>query len=398
MKTLKYILFSILLSLVFINYVNAEEVCNFGNDVLKFTCRIDSNDKVSCKYAGNDKNATLKEYNFFKEDVIICDKAKVFSTFEGNKNYFYLYSKNAEIPKKIGIQEITALEIVGQKIDLESNADKLSKYNGKSCSYNLADLQYKCVIENGKPNCKLSYVNNIPNSSFTIDNNSINVLTAKDFLNGDNFVCPLGDSNALHICGTKQGNINNVNYVGKSCGGLTDFGLLTNNSSSSNNNGGGNTSNPSGGNTTNPSNPSNPSGGNSTNPSDPSNPSDDAPTEYNPASFCTRNEVKGAFRVLGWAIYIIKIVIPILLIVLGSIDVAKAVIASKDDELKKSLKTLGMRVAAGIIVFFIPTLIDFIVTIFNGDSIYDSNSGFGYCTHCILKPTDDACGSLMGGN
>lgn len=122
------------------------------------------------------------------------------------------------------------------------------------------------------------------------------------------------------------------------------------------------------------------------------------PDEFTATAFCQREETKGAFRVIGWAIFIIKILVPIILIVAGSIDIGKAIIGSKDDDLKKAIKTLAIRAIAGIIIFLIPSVLNFVLKIFNGNDIYNEASGsFGYCTHCMLEPTDDACGNLMGG-
>ena len=59
---------------------------------------------------------------------------------------------------------------------------------------------------------------------------------------------------------------------------------------------------------------------------------------------------------------------------------------------------MSLRTIAGIIIFFIPTILNFIVGLIGGDSIYNENNGtFGRCTHCMLEPTDNTCRSL-GGN
>ncbi len=120
---------------------------------------------------------------------------------------------------------------------------------------------------------------------------------------------------------------------------------------------------------------------------------------FNTEAFCSKAVVKGAFRTIGWVIFFIKIIIPIIIIVLGSIDVFKAVTSNKSDELNKSIKTLVMRVIAGIIIFLIPTFIDFIIKfVSGGEEIYSEQDGtFRNCTYCMLNPTDDDCGSLMGG-
>ena len=75
-------------------------------------------------------------------------------------------------------------------------------------------------------------------------------------------------------------------------------------------------------------------------------------------------------------------------------DFGKAVIANKDDEIKKSAKSLVMRAIAGVIIFFVPTLLNFVVELIGGeDNVY--NGDFATCTHCMLEPTDDACRKLV---
>lgn len=118
-------------------------------------------------------------------------------------------------------------------------------------------------------------------------------------------------------------------------------------------------------------------------------------TEFDTETFCY-GPVQGVFTTLGWVFFILKILIPIILIVFGSIDFGKAMLANKDDEIKKSAKTLVMRAIAGIIIFFIPTLLNFVVELIGGDDIYDQKSGtFARCTHCMLEPTDGSCRKLV---
>ena len=58
---------------------------------------------------------------------------------------------------------------------------------------------------------------------------------------------------------------------------------------------------------------------------------------------------------------IIQIAVPILLIVFGSIDLAKAVMAGKEDEIKKSQNTFVKRLIAAVIVFFIPFVVNIVL-------------------------------------
>lgn len=58
---------------------------------------------------------------------------------------------------------------------------------------------------------------------------------------------------------------------------------------------------------------------------------------------------------------VIQIAVPILLIVMGSIDLMKAVMAGKDDEIKKAQTTFVKRAIAAVIVFFIPLFVNIIM-------------------------------------
>lgn len=61
------------------------------------------------------------------------------------------------------------------------------------------------------------------------------------------------------------------------------------------------------------------------------------------------------------AIKILMILIPIGLIVFGLIDLGKAVIAGKEDEMKKAQGTLIKRVLYAALVFFIPFIVGLVM-------------------------------------
>ena len=88
-------------------------------------------------------------------------------------------------------------------------------------------------------------------------------------------------------------------------------------------------------------------------------------------NFCTKT--KPIWVLVGRILGIFKIVIPLLVIIFGMIDLGKAVVASKDDEIKKAAKSLLFRALAGILIFFIPTIVGFCFTLadgFNSDGDY----------------------------
>ncbi len=119
-------------------------------------------------------------------------------------------------------------------------------------------------------------------------------------------------------------------------------------------------------------------------------------------NFCS-GTVLGAFTTIGWIIFFLKIVIPIIIIVFGVIDLGKAIIASKDDEIKKSIKSLVFRAIAGIIIFFIPTILNFVIqlvdnnseTSLNANGDFKNDGSFLDCTYCLLNPNEDECRKLV---
>lgn len=56
-----------------------------------------------------------------------------------------------------------------------------------------------------------------------------------------------------------------------------------------------------------------------------------------------------------------RIIVPVLVIGFGVLDLSKAVIAGKEDEMKKAQKTFIKRIVIGVVFFFIPVFIDIIM-------------------------------------
>ncbi|MBQ7141321.1 MAG: hypothetical protein IJO32_07460 [Bacilli bacterium] len=106
------------------------------------------------------------------------------------------------------------------------------------------------------------------------------------------------------------------------------------------------------------------------------------------AALCTENwdtSLTRVFWLVGTLINIVRIVVPILLIVMGSLDLMKAVMASKDDEIKKAQSTLVKRAIVAVIVFFIPAIVNLLMgLVFDG---YGEGKVDDYnCVECVLNP------------
>ncbi len=76
-------------------------------------------------------------------------------------------------------------------------------------------------------------------------------------------------------------------------------------------------------------------------------------------------QIMRVFKYIGIILDIILIAIPIILIVMGCIDFIKAIIAGKDDKIKKSQSTFVKRIIAAVLVFCVPTIIGLLLSLLN---------------------------------
>lgn len=120
---------------------------------------------------------------------------------------------------------------------------------------------------------------------------------------------------------------------------------------------------------------------------EPSNEMEDL--EIKEINFCEENGVRKTFQIVGYLLYIAKIIVPLLLIILGTIDFAKATISSDDKAPKDAVVTLIKRILIAIIIFLIPTILNFLLSLVNGASEAFTDSKFTDCTDCLLDPFGD---------
>ena len=66
-------------------------------------------------------------------------------------------------------------------------------------------------------------------------------------------------------------------------------------------------------------------------------------------------------QITSLLILVIQIVVPLLIIILGMLDLGKAVVAQKEDEIKKGWQTFFKRLLIGMIVFLVIVFVKFII-------------------------------------
>lgn len=110
-------------------------------------------------------------------------------------------------------------------------------------------------------------------------------------------------------------------------------------------------------------------------------------------SFCA--ETAGIWKVIGFVIYIIRIAIPIIIVLLGTLDLGKTVIAGEDKKIKESQKSFLMRLIYGIAIFFVFNIVYVIFGLLGLDL---DNGAPRVCWICATKPNGNECNNYIKGS
>lgn len=87
-------------------------------------------------------------------------------------------------------------------------------------------------------------------------------------------------------------------------------------------------------------------------------------------------------------INIMKVVIPIMVVFFGLLDLGKAVMSQKEDDIKKNQGLLIKRLIIAVLVFFVVSLVQFVVSLVGGTD--PANNKFWDCFDCFVN---NNCGS-----
>ncbi len=79
---------------------------------------------------------------------------------------------------------------------------------------------------------------------------------------------------------------------------------------------------------------------------------------------------------------ILEIAVPIILIIIGSIDLVKGIMAQKEDEIKKGQQIFVKRLIAAAIIFFVVAIVKLVVSVVS-DSM--DNADMVECIDCFIS-------------
>lgn len=83
----------------------------------------------------------------------------------------------------------------------------------------------------------------------------------------------------------------------------------------------------------------------------------------------------------SYFVTIIQVAVPVILIVMGSIDLFKGITSQKEDEIKKGQQTFVKRLIVAALVFFVVVVVKFIVSLVADSTSSDNISN---CIDCFL--------------
>lgn len=92
-------------------------------------------------------------------------------------------------------------------------------------------------------------------------------------------------------------------------------------------------------------------------------------------------------RTVHIVILVIQIVVPIVLVIFGMIDLMKAVISGKEDEIKKNQMTFVKRLIAAAIVFFVFVIVKLLISFVAGDN----STNLINCANCFINGPGENC-------
>lgn len=375
-KSIRYILFTIFLTFLSLNYVEAK-TCVYNSTSSNISIRCSSNgSNVSC----SSESLEIEDVSKLKTETIdSCSPIVVFMEYSMLYVKFpsYLYSTmpttseqpiimNGELKKEIftGVSEEEHQEV-------ETDKNKLTKFNGTSCIYTGMGIRYVCTIKNGEPECVLGADEGVtPTGHMHWDQSTlVSSLTSSDFLDGENFVCPYTESDGykiLSVCGEKiEENYYTADYhiksIGKNCTGNMFNLVYSPYSKDFEGNEGYNEETKE---------------NLIVSPGFESNVKIDFDTSKGCESYLGNphpkpGEPKAPAYYLQFTFNLMKYAAIIILLVLTIIEYAKAVASSNQDAIKKATINTVKRLIIAVIIFVLPMLIEFLLKLLG---IYSSST------------------------
>ncbi len=101
-------------------------------------------------------------------------------------------------------------------------------------------------------------------------------------------------------------------------------------------------------------------------------------------NFCSN--AKDILSLVGIILTVFKIGIPIIIIAIGMVDLGKAALSSKPEEIKKQATSLLWRFVGGVFIFFLPSLVMLLFKLIGPWGGVKANTDYDICYSCVVHP------------
>lgn len=100
-------------------------------------------------------------------------------------------------------------------------------------------------------------------------------------------------------------------------------------------------------------------------------------------------------KTVSMIVTLIKIAVPVLLAVFGMLDLTKGIMQQKEDEIKKGQQLFIKRLIAGVLVFFVFSVVQFVIGLVADGS---DRKGIMDCVQCFINNKCDIEAEKAGEN
>lgn len=107
--------------------------------------------------------------------------------------------------------------------------------------------------------------------------------------------------------------------------------------------------------------------------------------------FCVTSS--SIWQFVGYILFALKIIIPLIIIILGVIDFVNATVSHKDDAIPAAAKGLLLRLIIGIAIFFVPVIVSLVLNLIENAS--SAVAAADACQKCLLRPFTGDCSSYV---
>ena len=108
---------------------------------------------------------------------------------------------------------------------------------------------------------------------------------------------------------------------------------------------------------------------------------------------CENSGIVKSAQIIGWCLFVLKIVVPIVLIIMAMVEIGKAVIASDDKAIHNAIMSLVKKGIAAVIIFFVPSVVALVIHAIGTSS--EALGEFDCLSKCINHPSE--CTMPSGG-